>query len=92
MQHPYKGRNTSNKDAYPILQIDDNRLEFLLKLKDWLDACKIQSNSKDEGFLKQDTSYLAFRHTLKVLVEVVRHLLSRSEFAFVSTGIFKPTI
>ena len=55
MQHPYKSRNTSNKDAYPISQIDDDRLKFLLKLREWLNPWKIQSNNKDEGFLAQDT-------------------------------------
>ena len=88
VQHSHKGRNTSNKAAYPISQIDDDRLELLLKLRDWLDAWKVQSNSKDEGFLTQDT-YFAFQHTLKVLVEVVRDLLSESEFAFVLTGKFQ---
>ena len=87
VQHLYKGRNTSNIDAYLIWQIDDDRLEFFLKLRDWLDAWKIQSNFKDEEFLPQDI-YLAFRHTLKVLVEVMRHLLSKSGFDFDFSGKF----
>ena len=50
VQHLDKGRNTNNKDACLISLIDDDRLEFLLKLRDWLDACKIQSNSKIKDF------------------------------------------
>ena len=91
VQHLYKGQNTSNKDAYLVLQIDDDRLEFLLKLRDWLDAWKIQSTFKDEEFLPQDI-YLAFRHTLKVFIEVCVICLVKVSLLLFLLENFKPMI
>ena len=88
IHHPFKGRNTHNSNAEPFCSVDDIRFRFLEQLVEWLDCWALCDKQTKEGFLTSDT-YFAFRHTVKSLIELLKHLLVTMNVDFVLTGKFQ---
>ena len=88
VKHPLKGRNTRNIYAHPIDTVNHKNLQFLSSLATWLDCWSNKNKTLNEGFLSKDT-YLTFKHTLKVIVEVAKYLIETLKFDFVLLGCFQ---
>ena len=87
IHHPFKGRNTRNSNAEPFCSVDDICFRFLEQLVEWLDCWALCDKQTKEGFLRSDT--FAFRHTVKNLVELLKHLLVTMNVDFVLTRKFQ---
>ena len=88
VKHPYKGRNTRNPNAEPIISDSDKNLQWLDNMVSWLNHGKKRNELTGDGFFTRDT-YLSLTHTTSTLIQVAQYILQELKWDFVLLGKFQ---
>lgn len=82
VQHPMKGRYTSDDNASPITGPTDSKLLFLENLKTYVDTWHALPT---QGKLTNET-YTAFSHTLATTVQLCRYIFNTYNWSYILTA------